>query len=288
LPRKKGKSMKEQRCILAVLAHPDDESFGMGGTLAYYARQGVMVRLICATRGEVGEVEPDLLKGYQSIAELREHELRCAAAKLSLTSVDFLGYRDSGMRGTKENNDPRSLFQAPLDEVAKKIAALMRKYQPQIVLTFDPAGGYYHPDHVKVHQATVRAFSLAGDPNVKIADTKPFSPRKLYFHTMPHGVFKLAVKIMPLLGMNPHEFGKNKDIDLTEIVGTDFPTHARINYRSAAKYRDEAAACHASQGGGSNSWLQWLQRYVFSSDTFMRAIPEAQNDPIEKDLFEGI
>ena len=71
--------------LLAVLAHPDDETFGMGGTLALYARRGVSVHLICATRGEVGDVEPHFLEGYESIADLREHELRCAVANLAIT-----------------------------------------------------------------------------------------------------------------------------------------------------------------------------------------------------------
>ncbi len=76
----------EKRKLLVVLAHPDDETFGTGGTLAYYASKGVEVHLICATRGEVGDVEPELLEGFDSIADLRENELRCAAETLGLGS----------------------------------------------------------------------------------------------------------------------------------------------------------------------------------------------------------
>jgi len=93
--------------ILAVLAHPDDESFGMGGTLAYYAQRGVKIHLVCATRGEVGEVEPEYLAEYQSIAELREAELRCAAEHLGIDGLHLLDYRDSGMPGTAHNRHPQ-------------------------------------------------------------------------------------------------------------------------------------------------------------------------------------
>ncbi|MCX6037158.1 MAG: PIG-L family deacetylase, partial [Chloroflexi bacterium] len=107
--------------LLAVLAHPDDESFGMGGTLALYASRGVDVHLVCATRGEVGGVAPQLLEGFESIAKLRESELRCAAGVLGLTSVHFLGYRDSGMPGSLDNTHPQALAAQPLDEVAAKV-----------------------------------------------------------------------------------------------------------------------------------------------------------------------
>ena len=131
---------------MAVLAHPDDETFGMGGTLALYAQKGVSVHLICATRGEVGDVEPHFMEGYESIGELREHELRCAAEILGLSGVHFLDYRDSGMPGSPDNEHPQALAAAPLDEVAAKVTGYIRELQPQVVLTFDPIGGYRHPD----------------------------------------------------------------------------------------------------------------------------------------------
>ena len=106
--------------LLAVLAHPDDESFGMGGTLALYAARGVDVHLICATRGEVGEVSPELLAGFGSVAELRESELRCAAGHLGLKGVHFLEYRDSGMEGSPDNKHPQALAAQPLEAVARR------------------------------------------------------------------------------------------------------------------------------------------------------------------------
>jgi len=286
--RKIKSGPNESPSLMVVLAHPDDESFGMGGTLAWYASQGVKVRLVCATRGEVGEVEPELLKGYKSIADLRMHELSCAAKKLGLTSVDYLGYRDSGMQGSTDNQNPKSLYRASLEKVAAKIVFMMKKYRPQVIITFDPAGGYLHPDHVAVNRATEKAFFMLQKHGTKKADT--YRPQKLYFHTMAVGVFKYFIKLMPLLGMNPRQFGKNKDIDLTQISNREFPTHARIDYRKVANLRDQAAACHASQGGGrsTNLFMQILDKFFGNQDTFMRVYPPPVQGHIEKDLFEGV
>ncbi len=109
---------REKRTLLSVLAHPDDESFGMGGTLAMYAEDGTDVHLICATRGEAGEVDPEFLEGLPSIAHLREMELRCAVDKLGLKEVKLLNYRDSGMTGSADNLNPEALINAPQDQVA--------------------------------------------------------------------------------------------------------------------------------------------------------------------------
>jgi len=269
------------KTILAVLAHPDDESFGMGGTLALYAARGVDVHLICATRGEVGEVAPEMLAGFKSIAELRESELRCAAAILGLKGVHFLDYRDSGMPGSPDNLHPNALAAQPLEEVADKVAASIRHLDPDVVLTFDPIGGYRHPDHIAIHQATVRAFETeTGSGSGKV--------RRLYFHTMPHGMLKAAVFVLPLFGKDPHKFGSNGDIDLASIAAVDFPVHARINIRSVVKIKEQAGACHASQGGARTRGgiTGWFMRLFSGSETFMRAAPPARRGgKVSRDLF---
>jgi N-acetyl-1-D-myo-inositol-2-amino-2-deoxy-alpha-D-glucopyranoside deacetylase len=277
--------------LLAVLAHPDDETFGMGGTLALYARRGVSVYLICATRGEVGDVDPRFLKGYQSIGELREHELRCAAGKLGLVGVHFLGYRDSGMPGSPDNQHPRALTSAPIDEVAAKVTGFIRKLRPQVVLTFDPIGGYRHPDHIAIHNATEKAFFAAGDPHKFPSEGQPFQPDKLYYHTFPRGVLSWAVRLMPLFGKDPRRFGHNEDIDLLALAGEDFPVHARIDYRQVVREKEDATACHASQGGlaASGNWLLNLAfRLASGVDTYMRAYPKPDGGPKERDLFAGV
>lgn len=278
--------------VLSVLAHPDDESFGMGGTLALYAQRGVAVHLVCATRGEVGEVEPEILKGFDSVADLRENELRCAAGILGLAGVHFLDYRDSGMPGSEDNRHPRALAAAPLDEAADKVVHYIRMLRPQIVLTFDPVGGYRHPDHIAIHQATVKAFHASGDPDAYPGDHPPYQPDKLYFHTFPRRFLRWVVRLMPLFGMDPTSFGQNSDIDLQAVVNEDFPVHARINFMQVQDLKDEASACHASQGGGgisrSSRLLLLAFRFAASKDNFIRAYPEPEPGLREKDLFEGI
>src|SRR5262245_51942144 len=109
------------RTLLVVYAHPDDESFGNAGTLARYAAEGVAVHYACATRGECGEVAPELLDGYADIAALRSAELACAAETLGLAAVHFLGYRDSGMAGSPDNQHPDALVQAASDRLASQV-----------------------------------------------------------------------------------------------------------------------------------------------------------------------
>jgi N-acetyl-1-D-myo-inositol-2-amino-2-deoxy-alpha-D-glucopyranoside deacetylase len=279
-----------QAVLLAVLAHPDDETFGMGGTLAMYARRGVAVHLVCATRGEVGDVPAELLQRFKTVAEVRESELRCAAGLLQLAGVSFLDYRDSGMPGSPDNLHPQALAAAPEEEVAARVVHFIRRLRPQVVLTFDPIGGYRHPDHIAIHKATVRAFHEAANPAFAPDDLPAYQPQKLYYNTISKRMLKLAVRIMPLLGRNPHKFGHNGDIDLVSIAEVSFPTHASIDYAPVAEIRAQAAACHSSQGGVSmGRGLQgWIMRLAGQRENFMRAYPEVVNRKIEKDLFEGV
>lgn len=276
--------------ILAVLAHPDDESFGMGGTLALYAERGVDVYLACATRGEVGEVGPEYLQEYTSIADLRESELRCAAGHLGLTEVYFLDYRDSGMEGSADNDHPQALVAAPVEEVAAKVVDIIREIKPQVVLTFDPIGGYRHPDHIHIHKATKLAFDLAGDAAFERA-LPPHKPKKLYYHTISKRFIRFAVNFIRLIGRDPSRWGRNEDIDLTQLM-VDFPIHAKINYKSVEKRKEAASFCHASQigptiTGGAFRWLFRLLGFG-SKDLFMKAYPPPKDGVVEKDLFEGI
>lgn len=275
--------------ILAVLAHPDDESFGMGGTLALYATRGVDVYLVCATRGEVGAADEAHLKGFSSVADLRESELRCAAGVLDLRGVYFLGYRDSGMPGTEENKHPQAQIQHSVEEVAGKVVKYIRELKPDIVLTFDPIGGYHHPDHVHIQQAATLAFEKAGDGEFHPEAGPAFIPKALYYHTMPHGFLRVAVFVWRLIGKDPSKFGKNGDIDLASIARVNFPIHARINIRPVLDKKDAASACHSSQGGGimSRGVLKWLRNLIGVNETFMRAYPPAREHgkPV-KDLFQ--
>lgn len=276
------------RRLLAVFAHPDDETFGPGGTLALYARRGVETYLVCATRGEVGEA-PEGLRGYASIAEMREAELRCASEVLGLKGVYFLGYRDSGMPGSEDNRHPLATTAQPVAEVARQIAYYMRTLRPQVIITFDPIGGYRHPDHIAVHHATVEAFRMAGDASVAIDDCAPYTPQKLYYHTFPRGALRLAVRVLRLLRRDPRRFGQNKDVDLVSLAAVDFPIHATINIRPVLELKQRAIACHVSQGAGMpRGPASLLFRFFGATEQYMRAIPAEPPRKLERDLFEGV
>jgi LmbE family N-acetylglucosaminyl deacetylase len=282
-----------EKRILAVLAHPDDESFGMGGTLAKYASEGARVQLICATRGESGEVEPAFLEGRSSIADLRVAELDCAAKTLGIEDVHLLSYRDSGMTGSPNNQHPQALINASQDKVAAEIADVMREFKPQVVLTFDPIGGYRHPDHIFIQQAATRAFQLAGDPGYHSA-LEAFQPSRLYYHTIPRRFIRFNVRLLKLLGKDPSRYGKNKDIDLTKMAVDDFPVHVKVQYASVKEKKLNASRCHASQGGqgltrGPMRWIAWLLGGK-PADQFMQAFPDPSslNGKVADDLFAGL
>lgn len=275
--------------LLAVLAHPDDESFGPGGTLALYASRNVDVHLICATSGEAGEVQPEFLQDYDHVQQLRLDELRCATAILGLKDLHLLGYRDSGMPGSPDNQHPQALAAAPIQEVATRITALIRQIRPQVILTFDPQGGYHHPDHIAIHRATVEAFHAAGDPNRYPNGLPPYRPQKLYYHVFSSRYLRLLIRVLPILGIDPRRWGRNADIDLVEITSRSFPIHTRIDIRSVAEIKSKAAACHKSQSGPPTSgFLSWLTRLTAGHETFMRGHPSAPKGLLERDLFEGI
>jgi mycothiol S-conjugate amidase len=275
-------------CMLVALAHPDDESFGMGGTLAYYADKGVDVYLVCATGGEAGTVDSQFLEGYESIAELREAELRCAAKALGLAGVVFLGYRDSGMEGSEDNRHPDALANASLDEVTGKVVEQIRKLRPQVVVTFDPVGGYHHPDHIAIHRAAKAAFYAAGDAQQFLKTGKPYSPEKLYYRARSRRQLRWLVRVMPLVGRDPSKVGRNRDIDLRKLAqDPDTPPHVTINYKSVDARKRAADACHASQLGGFPrfSVLDVYYRIVGRSDSFTRAYPPTPDGYRAKDLF---
>ena len=277
------------KTLLAVLAHPDDESFGLGGTLALYARRGYDTYLVCATRGEVGMV--DDLGGHASIAELRESELRCAAKHLGLTGVYFLGYRDSGMPGSDDNRHPNAHVAHPVEEVAGRVVKYIRELKPDVVLTFDPIGGYKHPDHIQIHRATALAFDRADDASFHPEAGAPFQPRALYFQVFPRWFLKWATRLMPLFGQDPAKFGKNKDINLKELAEVDFPVHARLDIRSVAEIKSKAGACHSSQGGGQmrRGLMGFVTRAFGEHEDYMRAYPPVDGGFKRlTDLFDGV
>lgn len=277
------------KTILAVLAHPDDESFGLGGTLALYARKGFDTYYVCATRGEAGTLDPKYLDGFKDTAELRTNELMRAAKILGLKGVFFLGYRDSGMPGTEENKHPEAQINHSLDEVAGKVVKYIRELKPEIVITFDPIGGYKHPDHIHIHNATVLAFEKADDATFHPEAGSPFKPRALYFQVFSRRLLRWSVRLMPLFGKDPTKFGVNQDVNLKELAEVDFPVHARIDIAPVAEIKREAGYQHASQGGSQmrRGWMGLIVKMFGEHEEFMRAYPPvlAGQHKVSSDLF---
>jgi len=276
------------RTLLAVFAHPDDESFGPGGTLAKYAREGTDVWLVCATDGAAGSIEAELLAAYAGPGQVRAAELCCAAQELGLRGIDWLGYRDSGMAGAPDNQHPDSLLQAPLEKLVGQLVASIRRHRPQVVICDNEFGGYGHPDHIKLHGATVQAFAAAADPARYPEAGSPHQADRLYFTAFNPGVLKWIVRLMPLVGRDPRKFGRNGDIDLTQIVSWATPVHARIDVRPYYVIKQRASACHRSQGGPAQafSWLpHFLTQQMFGFETFQQGVPAPAGRQKRADLF---
>jgi len=300
-----------QYTLLGIFAHPDDESFGPGGTLARYAAEGVDVHVIIATDGIAGSVGDDsYMQTHETLAQVRSTELSDAAVALGITSIWSLPYSDSGMRGSPENKNPDALIQQPLGTLIDDILGYINRLQPDIVLTHDPFGGYGHPDHIHCCEATTAAFHLlAGstdlgpnsaqshgdDLRVEQPTHGRYRPQKLYYTAFDKRMLKIIVKLMPLWGADPTAIGRNKDIDLVEISHWHTPIHARINVGDYLEEKDRASRAHASQYSGAPSYIRALpavlRKRFLSFDTFTRAYPAATSitsTPVETDLFSGI
>ena len=277
------------KTILAVLAHPDDESFGLGGTLALYARKGYNTYYVCATRGEAGTVDEEYMRGFSSTAEMRTDELMRAAQQLGLKDVFFLGYRDSGMPGMEENKHPDAQINHSIDEVAGRVVRYIRELKPEVVLTHDPIGGYKHPDHIHIHNATKLAFEKADDTSFHPEAGSPFKPRALYYQVFSRGILRLSVRLMPLFGKDPTKFGRNGDVNLLELAEVEFPIHVRLDIRSVMDIKRKASAQHASQGGAQvrRGWMALVAKIFGEREEYMRAYPPVANGKhkVSEDLF---
>ena len=277
------------KTLLAVLAHPDDESFGLGGTLALYASKGYDVYYVCATRGEAGTVDEEHLKGFKDTAEMRTAELMKAAQALGLKEVFFLGYRDSGMPGTEPNQHPDAQINAPIDEVAGRVVKYIRDLKPQVVLTFDPIGGYKHPDHIHIHKATVLAFENSDNASFHPEAGAPFKAKALYYQVFPKGLLKAAVRLMPLFGKDPTKFGRNGDINIKELADVSFPIHVRLNVQPVSEAKRKASEAHASQGGMQmrRGLMGFITRFLGEKEDYMQAYPPVGDSFKRKaDLFD--
>ena len=182
------------RRLLFVHAHPDDESITNGVTMARYVAEGAHVTVVTCTLGEQGEVIPPELAHLSgdALGAHRVGELRAAMSALGVTDHRFLGgpgrYRDSGMMGVPENADPRAFWQADVAEAAAPLVAVVREVRPQVLVTYDPEGGYGHPDHIQTHRVAMRAVELAAEPTYRPDLGHPHTVRRVYWNCVGRGL----------------------------------------------------------------------------------------------------
>lgn len=215
--------------LVSFHAHPDDEAIATGGTMAKAAADGHRVVLVVATNGELGEV-PDGLTPGPSLAERRIEETREAARILGTHRVEFLGYHDSGMIGTPENEASGCFWQADVEEAAERLAAILKEESADVLVTYDENGGYGHPDHIQVHRVGVRAAELAATPRV-------------YEATMDRDYLLDLMARAAELGITPPE-----DVGDFETFGVPAAqVTTRVDVRSFLDVKRAAMAAHASQ-----------------------------------------
>ncbi|HEX5414221.1 MAG TPA: PIG-L family deacetylase [Chloroflexota bacterium] len=170
--------------LMAILAHPDDEVF-IGGTFACYDQQGARTILVTATSGDVGEIRDKSLATPDNLATVRANELQRSVQALGIDKLYVLGYRDSGMARTADNNHAASFHSAPLENAVERVVRIIREEKPEVIITANEYGDYGHPDHVKANRVAQAAFKAAGDANQFPRAGAPWRPRKLYYGAIP-------------------------------------------------------------------------------------------------------
>ncbi|HEV2360827.1 MAG TPA: PIG-L family deacetylase, partial [Acidimicrobiales bacterium] len=265
--------------LMAVHAHPDDEASTTGGILAKYSAEGIRTVLVTCTNGEFGDSaggskpdSPDHDAG--EVVAMRRKELAESCRILGVTDLELLGYRDSGMMGWPQNDEPDAFWQAPVDAAADRLVELFEKYRPQVVVTYDANGFYGHPDHIQAHRITVAALERSGIPS------------KLYFPCVPKSALEGFAETLREAGIEQPEVGAD-DFDF----GT--PDEQITSYIDCAPYTDtkyDALAAHGSQT--DNSFFLQLGRDVFArifaTESFVRAFDRTEAATPETDLFAGL
>ena len=260
--------------VLAVFAHPDDEGFGCGGVLAMLVSRGASVTLVCATNGDVGEISDPSLATPETLAGVRQEELRRAMNVTGVQDIRFLGYRDSGMAGTEENNHPNSLYQAEPGTVVERLVEIFRSVSPDIVFTHDPSGGYGHPDHVTVYQRTTSAFSEV------LGSAAPKAPL-LYHVCFPRSAFRRMWQQMLDSGITPPFASEEVDT----IGSPDEDVTTTLDVTPYVDTKIASLECHQTQLDPNGPFAQMpkdFTREIMSTEYFALAHPE--NASSEADL----
>lgn len=264
-----------ERSLLLVHAHPDDESIGTGATMARYAAEGARVTLVTCTLGELGEIIPPDLS-HLLPGELGRHrigELDRACAALGVADHRFLGgegrYRDSGMTGLPDNDDPDCFWQASVAEAADALAEVIREVAADVIVTYDANGGYGHPDHVQAHRVTLLAHELTG------------GTAKLYATAMPRSVLARAVELP-----GDSWFARNRDLSASvpdDQVTTEI---AAPGYLDAKRNALRAHETQVTVDGDYFALSNELGQRILATEYYTQlAGPRAPRSGYERDLF---
>ncbi|TMB98948.1 MAG: GlcNAc-PI de-N-acetylase [Chloroflexi bacterium] len=265
--------------LLLVHAHPDDEAISTGGVMMKARADGHRVVLVTATRGEVGEIyNMDEKSTRPRLGEVRAAELENASRILGVNRGEFLDYRDSGMVGTADNENPASFHQAPLNEAATKLATILREEKPEVVVTYAEDGVYGHPDHIKAHFVTNAALDAL------LRSSEPWTPKKLYYTAIPRSLMQKFMEQMP-------EEARREETGI-RIVGTpDELVTTKVDVGDYVDRKREAFAAHVSQND-PNSWFatmaDQIYRLAFGTEYYQLARGKPGSALPEDDLFAGI
>jgi LmbE family N-acetylglucosaminyl deacetylase len=274
-----------ERSMLVVFAHPDDEAFATGGTLAKYASAGVRTTLVCATRGDVGEISDPDLATPDTLPSVREQELLCSAETLGIEEVIFLGYRDSGMIGTPDNEHPEAFILADEGEVIARLVGIMRQVKPQIVVTFEPNGGYGHPDHIAIHNHTVSAFHKAAQDDYVVELGEAWRSDRLIYTAIPKSFFVDMRSRLRALGEDTSDLDR---FDETGIVWPDDQVDVEVDVSEVVDRKWSALQCHQTQFGPDNLFRRLPDedaKALMSREYFAIAWPEISREEPGSDLF---
>jgi len=244
--------------LVSFHAHPDDECIACGGIIRKAADEGHRVVLVVATRGENGEIPEGFLGPGEELWQRRVAETHASAAILGAQRVEFLGYTDSGMMGTPANDAPGSFWTAPVDEAAKKLAALLEEERADVLTCYDDHGGYGHPDHIQVHRVGLRAAELAGT-------------RRVFQSTINRDHIQRSRESFAEL---PEEAGiETPDIDEETFGMPESIITAAVDVTAYLDYKRQAMRAHASQISEQSFFLAMPDeafRYAFGTEWFIR------------------
>lgn len=278
-----------ERSLLAMEAHPDDESIGVGGTLAKYAAAGVRTTLVTATRGERGEILDKSLDPKQArpqLGQIREGELREACRILNVSELVLLGYEDSDMYGRRWNRSPRAFWRADMHEAIGRLIAVVRRVKPQVIIADNEMGTYGHPDHMNAHRVAVGAFFMASDTKL-YPGGEPWQPLKLYYRSISTTAARRLGDAMRQAGMEP--FGE--DGESWNMATPDERVTTRIDVQPYLEQKIAAMRAHRTQVP-EDSWYINIFRAVgpqaWNLEEYERVRSLVPASTPEDDLFAGI